>query len=299
VALPFDGIFVAVPAHWDAPGAGAVPTLRNKGSELGRLEPLAADIGELLTAGMMLPGALFSAQGSYAGGTRIGVWVGLFDTGRSDPIAAVDDAVAKLTPAAIVSEANVCGREAVRTLQRWDDGEGGSAICDYWAPHRRFPTSLVLLRFWRTGPAMEDAEEIIDNVVGSLMFCGGANWAGPLRFMMERRYGPPKNPEPYEPGRWRFIGWRVGTVCKSKMIPEDEVAFATEMSPRRRDALLFLAVWVAWIVAVVALSGVGFVLLLSAFPAMHAMFQLRSRGPKAVVTFAALLAGLSVYWFVM
>ncbi|HKY77445.1 MAG TPA: hypothetical protein VJS45_14955 [Acidimicrobiia bacterium] len=68
MAVPLDGIIVAVPAHWDAPGAGAIPTLRNKAAEQGRLEAVPADIGELLTAGMMLPGALFGAQGSAVPG---------------------------------------------------------------------------------------------------------------------------------------------------------------------------------------------------------------------------------------
>jgi len=140
VELPLDGIIVAVPAHWDSPGAGTIPTVRNKEAEQGRLEAAPADVGELLAAGMMLPDALFSAQGSYAGGTRIGVWVGLFDTGNSEPIGVVREAVAKCTPEATVSAANVCGQDAVRTLRRWDDGEGGSAICDYWAPLRRYPT---------------------------------------------------------------------------------------------------------------------------------------------------------------
>ena len=130
-------------------------------------------------------------------------------------------------------------------------------------------------------------------MAGSVLFGSGANWAGPLRLLM-RRYGPPRESEPHEPGRWRFIGWRLGTVFKSKMISEDEVPLVTEASVRRRDALLLLAVWVAWIVAALALMGVSLFPLLSAFPAMHAMTQLRSRGPKAVVLFAELLVGLLV-----
>ncbi|MEW6471960.1 MAG: hypothetical protein AB1679_06795 [Actinomycetota bacterium] len=295
MAFAPDTIVVAVPATWDVPGASAIPTVRNKNGTEGGLRALPADIEELLKAGMMLPGALFSAEGRYENGVRIGLRFGLYDTGTGDPIALVKDAVARLTPEASVSSTTICGQEAVRTLRRWDDPRGGAAICDYWGPLRQCPTSMLLLRFWRDGPGKPDAEEIIDNVAGSVHLAGGANWAGPLRHMMRRRYGPPSESEPHEPGRWRFIGWRLGTVFKSKMIAENEISIVTEMSVRRRDAVVLLVVWLAWIIAFLTLIGMNFALVLSAFPAMHAVTQLRSKGPKAVVTFAELLAGLFVF----
>ena len=153
MAIDLDTILVLVPATWEVPGAGSIPTTRNKDFFEGRLVPETAAIDGLVTAGMKLPGALFEAEGRDVAGSRIGVRVGLYDLGGGDPIALVEDAVARLTPEAALSPTTVCGQDAVRTFLRRSDRQGDAATCDYWGPLQKDPGTLLLLRFWRMGPA--------------------------------------------------------------------------------------------------------------------------------------------------
>ena len=78
--LKLDMIAVLVPATWNVPGAGRIPTARNKGNAEGRLEPVPVDVGELVTAGMKVPGSLFEAEGVNGAGGHIGVRVGVYDS---------------------------------------------------------------------------------------------------------------------------------------------------------------------------------------------------------------------------
>src|ERR1051325_7164214 len=180
-------VTVLVPATWKVPGAGPVPTTPNKDYAEGRVEPVPADVEELLSAGSMLPGALFEAEGENGAGGRIGVRVGVYDTGGKDPIAAVKEAVTRLMPPAALKPTNVAGADAVRTLQRMDGDppDGGSVVCDYWARiragTRTEPTSFILIRCWRAGPARSDEEELFDDVAGSYLSGGPASFTGPLR----------------------------------------------------------------------------------------------------------------------
>ncbi|MGH8998431.1 MAG: hypothetical protein ACRDY7_03480, partial [Acidimicrobiia bacterium] len=223
-------IAVLVPATWTVPGAGPIPTTRNEGFTEGRLEPTPADVGELVRAGMKLPGSLFEAEGTNGTGGRQGVRVGVYDTGRSNPVSLVQEAVARLTPNAAVSPTHLLTGEGVRTLQRWDDEpvEGGSVICDYWARTREGPTSFILLRFWRTGPASPDEEELFDDVAGSVIYHDGGAFAGLARPITLRRYGPPDS-EVVKPGRFRYAGCRLGTVFHTKMISAKEAELMTEI----------------------------------------------------------------------
>ncbi|MGH8997805.1 MAG: hypothetical protein ACRDY7_00250, partial [Acidimicrobiia bacterium] len=261
----------------------------------GRLEALPAGVNELVSAGAKLPGSLFEAEGANGAGGNIGVRVGIYDTGGGDPISVIKEAVAQATPNAAVSPTNVCGREGVRTLLRWDDEpvEGGSVICDYWARTREGPASFILLRFWRTGPASPDEEELFDDVAGSVIYDDGGSFAGLARPITLRRYGPPDS-EVVEPGRFRYAGCRLGTVFHTKMISAKEAELATEMAALR-DTLLLVAVFLPWIVATLVLVGVGPILLLGGVTAAGTLPQLRSRGLKAVVMLAVVLAGLLAF----
>jgi hypothetical protein len=292
--LRIDMITALVPATWDVPGAGPVPTTPNKGFADGRLEPLPADVNELVLAGMKLPGSLFEAEGDNGAGGRVGVAVGVYDTGGGDPISLVQDSVPGRTPTASVQPTLVLSKEGVRTLQRWADDttEGGSLICDYWARFGKTPTNFVLLRFWRTGPASDDEEELFDDVAGSFLAGGGPMFSGAAHLAIGRKLLPPDPSEVAEPGRFRYAGWRLGTVFRSKMLPANEARFATEGGARARDGLLFLAVFFPWLVATLVFVGVGPILLLGAMTSLGAFTQLRSRGSKAVVMLALILGGL-------
>jgi hypothetical protein len=298
--LRLDMIAVLVPATWTIPGAGPIPTTPNKGYAEGRLEPVPVDVAELMTSGMKLPGSLFEAEGTNAAGGRVGVRVGVYDTGGPNPVSLAKETVARLAPNADVSPTHLATGKGVRTLQRWDDGAvgGGSLICDYWAGIKSGfgddPTSFVLLRFWRTGPASPDEEELFEDVAGSFLIGGGASFSGPLRQLTLQKHGPPQS-EVVEPGRFRYAGWRLGTVYHSGMLSAKEVELLTKGGIRPRDGLLFLVLFLSWVAATLALIGVGSVMLLGGATAGATMTQLRSRGLKAVVMLAVVLGALLVF----
>jgi hypothetical protein len=291
---------VLVPATWNVPGAGPLPTTPNKGNAEGRVEPLPTDVGELMSVGEKLPGALFEAEGDNGAGGRIGVRVGVYDTGGGEPIAIVKEAAARLVPDAALSRTNLLGTEAVRTLQRSDDEAVGtkSVICDYWARirtgTRSEPSSFILLRFWRTGPASPDEEELFDDIAGSFLSGGPASFTGPARLVTVRRYAPPDS-EVAEPGRFRYAGWRLGSVFHTKMISAKEAELATEMGINPRDGLLFLLVFFAWVASTLAFIGVGTNLLVGGATSAGTFAQLRSRGLKAVAMLAVFLGGLLAF----
>lgn len=293
--LRLDGIIMLVPATWDIPGAAPIPTAPNKDFAEGRLEPFPADVRDLVTAGTKLPGTLFEAAGANWAAGSIGVMAGVYDTGSNDPISLVRKTVAEVTPGASVDPTTVSSEEGVRTLRRVDDAsEGGSVICDYWSILRHSPTSVFLLRLWRTGPAHPDEEELFDDVAGSVLFSDPLSWAGPAGKLMAWKYGPPKD-EVVEPGRLRYAGWRLGTVFHSRMISAREAEFATELSGKSKDALLLVVVFFAWLAATLTLVGVGPVLLLGGMMTAGTMPQLRSRGSKAVVMLALALSVLLAF----
>ncbi|MGH8999353.1 MAG: hypothetical protein ACRDY7_08180, partial [Acidimicrobiia bacterium] len=107
-------------------------------------------------------------------------------------------------------------------------------------------------------------------------------------------YGPPDS-EVVKPGRFRYAGCRLGTVFHTKMISAKEAELMTEIGARPRDGLLFLAVFLPWIVATLVLVGVGPILLLGGVTAAGTLPQLRSRGLKAVVMLAVVLASLLAF----
>lgn len=171
-------------------------------------------------------------------------------------------------------------------------------ICDYWAGIKgglgKQPTSFALLRFWRAGPADPDEVELFDDVAGSYLIGGGASFSGPLRLVTLRNHGP-AGAEVAEPGRFRYAGWRLGTVYRSRIVNPKDVELLTEGGVRPRDGLLFLGVFFTWLAATLILLGVGPVLLLGGVTAGGMMTQLRSRGVKAVVVLAVWLYGLLVF----
>jgi hypothetical protein len=293
--LSVETIFVLVPADWDVPGAGPIPTIPNKNFAEGRLEALPIGIDELATAAPKLPGAIFEAEGNNGAGGSIGVRVGVYDTAGGDPIALVRDAVGRLAPNAAVNPTTVCGLKGIRTLLSGDNGPGdGTVVCDYWARTRGSDTCFIVLRCWRSGTASPDDEEIFDDVAGSLIYDDGGSFTAPLRAITLRRYAPPPESEVVEPGRYRYIGWRLGKVFHTKMIAAGEEAVMTEMGARW-DALLLAAVVLAWVAATVVLVGVGPILLLGAASAAGTLPELRSRGTKAVLILAVVLAALLAY----
>ena len=172
-----------------------------------------------------------------------------------NPVSLVREAVARLTPNAAVSSTHIATGKGVRMLQSWDNEpvRGGSVICDYWAgikeEMRKEPTSFVLIRLWRTGPASPDEEQLFDDVAGSYIVGGGASFAGPLGPMMLQTHGRPPASEVAEPHRFHYAGWRLGTVYQSKMFSEQRAGLAIEGGGRPRDALLLLAVFLAGLLA--------------------------------------------------
>jgi hypothetical protein len=299
--LKLDMIAVLVPATWNIPGAGPIPTTRNKGYAEGRLQPVPADVGELVIAGMKLPGSLFEAEGTNGAGGHVGVRVGIYDTGGPNPVALVREAVARLTPNVVVSPTHLVTGKGLRTLQRWDDEPvvGGSVICDYWVGVKerinKEPTSFVVLRLWRTGPAGLDEEELFDDVAGSFLVGGGASFAGPLRPTTVRTHAPPPASEVAEPNRFRYAGWRLGKVYRSKMISAQRAELATEGGARPRDGLLLLAVFFSWLAATLVLVGVGGELLLGGMTMVGTLPMLRKQGLKAVIGLAVFLGCLLAF----
>jgi hypothetical protein len=298
VVLRIDMVAILVPATWVVPGAGPVPTTRNKDFVEGRLEPVPIDVSELATAGMKLPGSLFEAEGTNGRGGHIGVRVGIYDTGGPNPLSLVQDAADRLTPNASVDPTQLITGRGLRTLQRWDDEQinGGAVICDYWAGIKsgvgKEPTSFVLIRLWRTGPASPGEEELFDDVAGSFLIGGGASFSGPLRLTTVRTSEPPPEGEVAEPNRFRYAGWRLGQVYHSKMISAEQAELLTEGSARPRDGLLLLGVFLVWLIAIVAFVGVGSELLLGGATMAGTLPQLRKHGLKAVLTMAVVLAAL-------
>lgn len=298
VALSLDTIFVLVPSTWNVPGAGPIATTPNKGFANGHLEALLIEVDELLPAGATLPGALFEAEGENKAGGRLGVRVGVFDTGGREPIAVVEESVRRLTPNAAVSPTTVCGRRGVRVLQGSTDvhGADGSVVCDYWARMRGTSTGFILLRFWRTGPASPNDENLFDDVAGSVIFDDGGSFSGPARPVTLRRYAPPDSGV-VEPEGFRYIGWRLGKVFHTKSIAAKQVPLMTGMGSLR-DAALLVAIFLPWVAATLVLVGVGPVLLLGAVSAASTMPQLRSHGSKAILTLALVLGGLLAFGIV-
>jgi hypothetical protein len=295
--LRIDMVTVLVPATWDVLGAGSVPTIPNKDFVEGRLNPVQGDVDDLMASGMKLPGSLFEAEGTNGAGGRVGVRVGVYDTGGGDPIALVRECAARLAPTASVNPTTVFSKRGVRTLQRSDAEavEGGSVICDYWAEFGRTPTNFVLLRFWRTGPGSTDEEQLFDKVAGSLLASGGPAFSGVAGAMFGRKLLPPDAHEVAEPDRFRYAGWRLGTVFRSKLLPAREAEFATVGGVHAREALLFGAVFFSWLAATLALVGVGPILMLGGMTSLGAYTELRSRGLKAVVVLALVLGGLLAF----
>jgi hypothetical protein len=295
--LRIDMVTVLVPATWDVLGAGPVPTTPNKDFVEGRLDPIQADVDDLVASGMKLPGSLFEAEGTNGAGGRVGVRVGVFDAGGGDPIALVGESVARLAPTASMNPTSVYSKAGVRTIQRSDAGpvDERSVICDYWAEFGRNPTHFVVLRFWRTGPGTADEEQLFDKVAGSFLASGGPIFSGAAGLAMGRKLLPPDTYEVAAPDRFRYAGWRLGTVFRSKMLPAREAQFATAGGVPARDGLLFLAVFFSWLGATLALVGVGPILLLGGVTSIGAFAELRSRGLKAVVLLAVFLAGLLAF----
>ena len=295
--LRIDMVTVLVPATWDVLGAGSVPTTPNKDFVDGRLDPVQADVDDLIASGMKLPGSLFEAEGTNTAGGRVGVRVGVYDTGGGDPIALVRECAARLTPPASANPTTVFSKRGVRTVQQSDaeSADGRSLICDYWAEFGKTPTNFVLLRFWRTGPGSTDEEELFDKVAGSFLSAGGPAFSGVAGAMVGRKLLPPDPNEVVEPHRFRYAGWRLGTVFRSKMLPARETEFATAGGVHAREALLLAAVFFSWLAATLALVGVGPILLLGAVTSVGAYTELRSRGPKAIIVLAVVLGGLLAF----
>ena len=299
--LRIDLVTVLVPATWKVPGAGSMPTTPNKDNAEGRIEPVLADVDNLMAAGAALPEALFEAEGQNGAGGTIGVRLGVYDTGGKNPLEAVKEAAATLVPPAAVNSTNVAGTDALRAMQRahGDHVDGGSVVCDYWARiragTRTEPTSFILIRCWRVGPASPDEEELFDDVAGSFSAGGPASFAGPLRAVMGRKFAPPDGFEVVQPDRFRYAGWRLGTVFWTKMISEQEAEIATEKGIPLREGMLLLAVFLAWLVATLTLVGLGSVLLLGGMSMVSALTQLRRHGLKAVTGLALFLGVLLVF----
>lgn len=64
--LRIDMLVVLVPATWKVPGAGPMPTTPNKDNAEGRVEPVPADVEELVSAGTALPGACLKRKAKTA-----------------------------------------------------------------------------------------------------------------------------------------------------------------------------------------------------------------------------------------
>lgn len=120
-------IAVLVPATWDVPGAGSIPTTPNKGFAEGRLEPAPADVSELVAAGMKLLATLFEAEGTNSAGGRVGVRVGVYDTGGADPLSLVQEAVARFTPAAEIEPTHLCTGGVCAPSSGWITGRSPRA----------------------------------------------------------------------------------------------------------------------------------------------------------------------------
>ena len=297
--LRIDTIAVLVPATWSVPGARAIPTTQNKDNAEGRVEPVLTDVEALLSAGVKLPGGLFEAEGTNEVGGQLGVRVGVYDTGGGDPFSLVREAAARITPSVNVGSTNILGAEALRIHRRPDDGTGNtdSLVCDYWARmragRRTEPNLFLLLRFWRTGPGSPGDEEVFEDIAGSFLAGGPAAFAGPMRPGTLRMYAPPES-ETAEPGRFRYAGWRLGTVFHSKMISAKQAEFMTELGVKVSEGFMLLALFLAWLAATVAMVGMGPILLLGTATTAGAWLQLRSRGLAAVGLLAVGLFGLLV-----
>jgi hypothetical protein len=288
-----DGIRLLVPATWKVSGARPVSMVPNKGLAEGRLGPVPASVADLLKAGIDPPGALLRAEDTTVAGGRSGVIVGVYETGDSDPIEQVRQAVAEADPGATIIPVSVANGAGLRA-DRPADGETEQVVRDYWGRVRNLPTSLTLIRFWHEGaPAGPDELAVFDDIAGSCQFMYPNWWSGPAASTTRTNYQPPSSDEGPTEGLWRYAGWRLGSAFHSKMVAQKDVAILTEMGFRPRDGLLLLAVYLVWVSLALALIGFETgILLVGSIAAFGTLTLLRTQRLRALVALAVILAVL-------
>ena len=287
-----DGVQLLVPAGWDVPGAQPIPMTPNKDLSEGRLQPFPADLLDIVKSGVEPPNALFQAQGATTAGGTTGLVVGVYDIGGPDPLERVREAVLQAHPEATLTATTVAKAAGLEVrLPATGTTDADTVVREYWARVKDAPGSVLLIRIWRNGPGTPEDEAVYNNIVGSCVLMHP--WSELDVRAARNLYAPPTADEPSSQGRWRFAGWRLGTVFHTKMVPPDQLAILTAAGASRRDTLVALAVFVAWVG--LALAMIGFetpIFLVGGLSFAGTALSLRSQGLRAVVALAVILAVL-------
>lgn len=166
-------------------------------------------------------------------------------------------------------------------------------VYDYWGRIGYVPTGLALIRFWREGSGGPEDEALYENIAGSCVFMSSREWSGWEASTARQMHEPPPPDEAAGDGQWRWIGWRVGTVFRTKVVPQEYVALFTQAGFRRRDGIVLLGVFLAWIALALALIGFRTpIFIIGGMTVMGGLVSLRKQGLRAVLAVAAVLSVL-------
>jgi hypothetical protein len=145
-----------IPAGWDVPDAGAVPTDDNRDGLKGTLESAPAKVGDLISAAPP-PNPLFAAHGSIGPGLEVGVTVGAYDIGSPATSGSLRKQLLAAGSSAKIDDFTVATSDGLRITPPpgTPPGPGGaSVVADYWVGIPHHPNQVAIVRFWqRAGPA--------------------------------------------------------------------------------------------------------------------------------------------------
>jgi hypothetical protein len=251
-----DGFSIVIPASWEVPGAQAAPTIANWEGAEGGLRATRATVTQIATRGAELSAPLFRANGPRRG-DPIGVAVGVYDIGMTNDLGPLRRAITEAVPDHLriteVAVARITGLEVVRAPVEAPGVGRFLYTTDVWVevPHR--PRVVAVVRFWRVGSTWDDA--LGEQVAETFLFMVPGQFQGRLNRWALRRWGYFKPPDSRdlsapEMDGCRAAGWRLGVVFHTAQLTDQMTMFFMN-TERPKDALLGVAVLVAWIAVVV------------------------------------------------
>lgn len=252
-----DGFSIVIPTSWTVPGAQAAPTSPNRKLAEGSLRATSATVHEIATSGAELPSPLLWAT-AQPDGDRSGVSIGVYDVAAGADLGSLREAIRGAVPGQEeVTEVGVARLDGLEVVRTPVDAPGSGLLytTDLWVDVPGSPDQFAVLRFWRVGSTWDDDAASLERAIAdTFLFLLPGQFQGRLNRWAIRRWGYFKPPDAWDlsapaQDEWRAAGWRLGVVFHTAQLTRHSTLFFTA-TERPKDALLSVAVFVAWIAVV-------------------------------------------------